>query len=129
MGEIAVAHEVHERISLLALAWGTSEGKAVERLLDAFQKSGPRHQDPNVDRRIRVHAVYEGARTDGLFEPVSEALEITSGPLAGRSFRSPSGAAVAVVQATNRGINPNRNGWSFWIQTETGEILQMIRRR
>jgi hypothetical protein len=129
MGDVAVSHHVHERITLLALAWGISEGEVVERLLDGFQKSGQRRHELNSDSPIRVHAVYEGSRTEGVFEPLSGALEITTGSLAGRRFKSPSGAAVAVVQAANPGVNANRNGWSFWVRTETGDILQMIRHR
>ncbi|MEU5527682.1 hypothetical protein ABZ744_12150 [Micromonospora chersina] len=128
MAEIAVSSGVQERIALLSLAWGISEGEAVERLLNEFQKSGQRRLAPNVDKRIPVHAVYEGSRTDGLFDPGSEVLEITSGALAGKRFRSPSGAAAAVVGAANPRVRPNRNGWAFWVCTDTGSILQMIRR-
>jgi hypothetical protein len=129
MGDIEVKRDVHNRIGLLALAWGISEGDAVERLLDHFQQTGQQRREPRVDARVNVHAVYEGFRTEGLFIPSSGGLEITSGPLAGQRFNSPSGAAVAVVQAAKPGVNPNRNGWSFWVQTDTGEMLQMIRRR
>lgn len=129
MGDIAVPHHVHQRITLLALAWRISEGEAVERLLDDFQKSGQRQHGATIDSRIKVHAVYEGSRTEGLFDPSSGTLEITSGPLVGQRFKSPSGAAVAVVQKANPGVNPNRNGWSFWVRTETGELLQMVRHR
>src|SRR4051812_39621448 len=118
MGDVTISQHVHERIALLALAWGISEGEVVKRLLDDFQESGQRRQEM-TDGRVNVHAVYEGSRTEGVFDPLSGALEITSGPLAGQRFKSPSGAAVAVVQATNPGVNPNRNGWSFWVRTDT----------
>lgn len=129
MAEVKVSHHVYERLTLLAVAWEISEGEVVERLLNDFQKSGQRRQEPRTDDRIRVHASYEGTQTDGLFDPASEVIEITSGPLAGKSFKSPSGAATAVVQAANPRVSPNRNGWSFWIRTDTGQMLQMSRRQ
>lgn len=129
MPEIDVSRHAKERIALLGLAWGISEGEAVERLLDEFQKSGRRQTPARVDERVRVHATYEGVRTEGLFDPAAETLEITSGPLAGKRFKSPSGAAAAVVQAANPSVSPNRNGWSFWMATDTGKMLQMSRRQ
>jgi hypothetical protein len=41
-------------------------------------------------------------------------VEIIDGPLKGRSFRSPTGAARAVVREYNPRVNDNRNGWGFW---------------
>ena len=74
-----------------------------------------------------VHAIYGGTRTDGLYDRVSQSLTITTGPLAGRSFSKPSGAAVALVQVYSPDVNPNRNGWSFWVVSKTGKRLQTIR--
>lgn len=127
--EIHVSARTYERISLLARAWLVSQGEAVDRLLDNFQQSGQGGSVQETGGRMRIHAIYEGNRTDGLFDPESEVVEILSGPLAGRRFRSPSGAAVAVVQAAKPSIQPNRNGWSFWTVTDTGQILYMVRRR
>jgi hypothetical protein len=42
------------------------------------------------------------------------APEISSGPLAGRSFKSPSEAARAVIEQVNPAVNSNRNGMTFW---------------
>jgi hypothetical protein len=77
-------------------------------------------------RGVEVHAVYEGRRTDAFYDPLSRTVTIPSGPGRGE-YDTPSGAAVAVVHALNPHVNPNRNGWSFWIVTATGQLLQSIR--
>jgi hypothetical protein len=130
---ISVTDGVHDRIALLARAWGYSDGEVVRRLLDEF--SAPtRHldsgdlPDESGGHGVPVHAVYEGNRIEGVFYPGTRRLDITAGVLAGRSFKSPSGAAIAVVQAHNPEVHPNRNGWSFWVVTESGKWLQTIRR-
>ena len=123
-----ISPSVKQRVALLARAWGITEGKAVERLLDEFQRGeAPRDPAPGPGR-VSVHAVYGGMRIEGRFDPASGGLDISSGPLAGTAYRSPSGAAIAVVSQQNRSVSPNRNGWSFWIVTESGERLQTLRR-
>lgn len=41
-------------------------------------------------------------------------VEIVDGPLMGTSFKTPTGAARAVVRHYNASVNDNRNGWGFW---------------
>jgi len=48
-----------------------------------------------------------------VYDPATKAVSIISGTLQGKTYSTPSGAAVAVVSAHNPAINPNRNGWSF----------------
>jgi hypothetical protein len=131
MKSILVTDGVHERIALLGRAWSYTDGEVVRRLLDEFSSSErrPGDADSSVARAddVAVHAVYEGNRIEGVFRPDTKGLDITTGVLAGRSFKSPSGAAIAVVQAHNPDVHPNRNGWSFWIVTESGQWLQSIR--
>ncbi|MFY1578933.1 hypothetical protein ACN26Z_29005 [Verrucosispora sp. WMMD703] len=45
----------------------------------------------------------------------------------GKTFRTPSEAARAVVSALRPGVSPQRNGWTFWTITETGQPLQTVR--
>jgi hypothetical protein len=78
---------------------------------------------------VTIHAVYEGHRTRGVYEPATRRVTIVDGPLAARSFKSPSGAAIAVVSHYRPGVNPNRNGWSFWTVTDSGDLLQSLRQR
>jgi hypothetical protein len=41
-------------------------------------------------------------------------VQIVDGPLAGATFKSPTGAARAVVRQYNSNVTDNRNGWLFW---------------
>jgi hypothetical protein len=120
------------RIRLLAHAWGVHEGRAVQRLVDDLIDPVGREAGPdaggNGEGAIEVYAVYEGVRTNALFTPTTERVDIVDGSLAGQSFKRPSGAAVAVVRARNPAVNPNRNGWSFWTVASTGLKLQSVRR-
>jgi len=128
MPEIPVSPATEERIALLARAWRVSAGEAVQRLLDEFQRGQPAAKPVAASGHVSVHAVYGGTRVEGRFDTTSQGLEITSGPLAGTAYRSPSGAAIAVVSLHNRSVNPNRNGWTFWIVSQSGERLKTLRR-
>jgi hypothetical protein len=54
-------------------------------------------------------------------------LTVTSAPLSGTWFRSPSGAAKAVVAALKPGVTPNPSGYDFWFVAGTGKTLASIR--
>ena len=128
MKQLEVADDVHEQVTLLAKAWNTSVSDALRRLLAVFRGAEePSAPETSVAKQEAVHAIYGGTRTDGLYDRVSHSLTITTGPLAGRTFSKPSGAAVALVQQHSPEVNPNRNGWSFWIVSRTGKRLQTIR--
>jgi hypothetical protein len=127
MTEFAPRPEDLRRLTLLARAWHVDLPNALRRVLDEFEGSGQEAAGTSA-ARVAIHAVYDGRRIDAMFDPASERVDITSGDLAGRSYRTPSGAAVEVVRTSNRSVNPNRNGWSFWTVSETGELLQTLRR-
>ncbi|MBL1081991.1 hypothetical protein JK359_08330 [Streptomyces actinomycinicus] len=115
------------QVNLLARAWNVSPAEAVRKLIEHFQRPEAASQAPTAnDRRVAVHALYDGVRIEGEYHPVTHALAINAGPAAG-NYRTPSGAATAVLQALNPQVKPNRNGWSFWIVTETGRLLQSLR--
>lgn len=65
--------------------------------------------------QLAVLADYEGHRTRGMLTVETGRLEISSGPLSGQSFKTPTGAAKAVIAHAHPGISPNRNGWEFWM--------------
>lgn len=128
MKQLDVADDVYEQVTLLERAWATSASEVVRRLLIEFRGAEDRSASAkSATPQVAVHAVYERTRTDGLYDPVTQALTITTGALAGKTFGKPSGAAVALVGAQSPGVNPNRNGWSFWVVSETGKRLQSIR--
>jgi hypothetical protein len=80
----------------------------------------------STDTRVAVHVDYDGCRTNAWFTPPGW-MDIEEGPLAGQSFKSPSGAAMAVVVRFRPKVDPNRNGWIFWTVTETGQLLETLR--
>ncbi|GAA4197627.1 hypothetical protein [Microbispora amethystogenes] len=77
---------------------------------------------------VAVYVDYEGHRTQGIYDRATTRIDIISGPLAGRSFKTPTGAARAVVAHYKPGVSPNRNGWAFWMLDDgSGRFLQSIR--
>lgn len=78
---------------------------------------------------IAVYADYDGHRVHARYIDPTR-VEIIDGALAGQSFKSPTGAARAVIRHYNPDVNDNRNGWSFWqIDDDSGtkRSLQTIR--
>lgn len=131
MATISIPRQTHDRLELLARAWGVPVAAVIDRLLEEFQAG---RQDPrqNSDDReasagVKIYADYQGVRTEAQFDPVTHRVRVTSGPLAGQSWKSPSGAAVAVVRDANPRIRAERNGWGFWVVADTGEALQTLR--
>ncbi len=126
MQQIEVSDETYRRLALLAAPWHTTVGDAVARLIaDLITR------DANAEDRttVAVHGVYAGTRVAATFDPATHVVTITSGPLAGRSFTTPSGARAAVVRLLNPSVSPVGNGWNFWIITDTGARLRTLRHR
>lgn len=128
MGQITVSKAVHDQVQLLGRAWALADGAVIERLLMEFQASDHRGSTPTLEAgEVPIYAIYQGSKTEGMFEPDTRRLRITTGPLAGQTWKSPSGAAVAVVRRANPTIRAERNGWGFWIVAATGEALVSLR--
>ncbi|MDV6264435.1 hypothetical protein [Rhodococcoides yunnanense] len=66
-----------------------------------------------VDNRVRVVADCEGYRLSGRYDPETQRLEITAGPMEGRRFDNPSVAASAVATHISGDVE-ERDGWQFW---------------
>ena len=128
MKQLAVTDDVYDQVTLLARAWTTSASDVIGRLLREFRSAADDGARAKPEQ-IAVHAVYAGSRTEGLYDPATLSLTITTGPLAGRTYARPSGAAVALVGVLSPGVNPSRNGWSFWVISKTGQRLQSIRQK
>jgi predicted ATPase len=90
-------------------------------------KEEPSTLTDQLSSTVLVHVEYQGQRVEALFAPETGTVRILSAPLEGRSFSSPSGAAIAVVRELNPDVSPNRNGWEFWTVSATGETLSSIR--
>lgn len=122
---------VYREILLLAAAWNVSTVEAIGRLVDHYYLTHAHHPDDALaahdDSDLAVHRVYAGRRIEGRYHRATSSVTITSDPLTGRTYRSPSGARAAVVSALNPGVSPNGSGWDFWIITATGKTLRSIR--
>ncbi|MCG7285454.1 hypothetical protein MHY85_05620 [Cellulomonas sp. ACRRI] len=130
MPHIEVDNQTAFAIQLAADTAAISPGEVIRRLIErsrpaAFSTAAT--VDEGLDGGLEIHAIYDGHRTNAVYELASRRVTITDGPLAGKSFKSPSGAAIAVVSRFRPDVNPNRNGWSFWTVTGTGELLQSVR--
>ncbi|WP_433292188.1 hypothetical protein ACQP2F_27355 [Actinoplanes sp. CA-030573] len=98
-------------VALAARMGKVSEGEIVRRLIGG--NAPPVETPPTPEPGVPIFADYEGHRVRArYFEPAR--VEIVDGPLAGQSFKTPTGAARAVVRRYNPSVNDNRNGWSFW---------------
>lgn len=116
------------RIRLLQKVWQATEAAVIDQLLDAFAEPQPTPAHQQRDRNeVEVHATYEGQFIKGTFDLRTRGLRVDEGPLAGRSFKSPSGAAMAIVREVKPDVHNNRNGWTFWTVTDTGYPLQSMR--
>jgi hypothetical protein len=99
--------------------------RAVSVYLDVLEGTAPR--DPWTP--VPIYGTYEGHRVEGLFLPATRRVTVTTEPIAGARFKSPSGAARAVVAALNPGrVHSQSNGWRFWRLVESDERLEVLRR-
>ena len=126
---VEVDQQTDDYLALAAKVAGISKGQVVAQLvvLATSEPTSGATARSSGDRTVPIHADYEGHRTNALFVRGPGRIEIADGPLAGESFKTPSEAAVRVVREYNPEVNPNRNGWTFWMITETGAPLQTIR--
>ncbi len=124
---IDVDDATKQAVSFAARMADVSEGEIIRRLVGGGHPS--RDEPQPASQGVAIYADYEGHRVRArYFEPAR--VEISDGPLAGKSFKTPTGAARAVVRQYNPSVNDNRNGWSFWqIDNGTGARvwLQSIR--
>ncbi|WP_455361583.1 hypothetical protein [Streptomyces sp. SYSU K21746] len=130
---IEVDEQTYRSIEFAARMGGTTASEVVARLVRtaSVPPSAPAttgKEDAEAERKVDVYVDYEGHRTHGSYDRDTKRIDITSGPLAGQGFKTPTGAARAVVAHYKPGVNPNRNGWSFWMLDDgSGEFLQTIR--
>jgi hypothetical protein len=125
---IEVDSSTFRELSLIAKMGGLTPGQAVTFLIDEFHRaSRPGAVGQKTHDGVAVYATYQGQRVEGTFDSATGGLTINSVPLAGTWFRSPSGAAKAVVAALKPGVTPNRSGYDFWFVVDTGKTLASIR--
>jgi hypothetical protein len=78
---------------------------------------------------VPIYNDYAGVRTKARFFPLTGRVEIASGPLTGQRAGTPSQAARMVISHYKPDVDPNRNGWTFWvIEDGSNRFIQSIRR-
>jgi hypothetical protein len=127
LGSIEIDDRTHAMVRFAARVAGTTEAVVVARAVHAYCEVLPADDGDVAWTAVAVVARYRGRRVEGLFLPATRRLTVTTEPLAGKHFKSPSGAATAVVRA----LNPERgtadtNGWMFW-RLDNGDQLESLR--
>ncbi len=129
---IEVGGDTYEKLLLVARITNSSPGEVVERMVaDASVRAVA---DPmstssgDAERLVDVYVTYRGYRIAGRYDPVTKRIDITSGRLTGRSFKTPSAAARAVIEDLNPQVKSSaRNGYTFWLLEDGRGPLQVIR--
>jgi hypothetical protein len=128
--EIQVDDETGRALEFAARMAGIPVGDLVGRLVRqaSTPQEAPRPTEMDSDERIaHIKAVYDGHLVPAIYDKLTQRVEITDGPLHGQSFKSPTGAARAVISHFKPGVSPHRNGWSFWSVVGSGDLLQTLR--
>jgi hypothetical protein len=145
MRTIEVRNDTYEQLAFAARVFGVDVAEVVARLVGAMPSAEVAQADPGADsgdqpstngrlrsgpdeeEEVKIHAVYQGRRISAVFMRSTAQVRVTSEPLAGRCFSSPSAAAVAVVGKLNPGREfPHTNGRTFWVIDATGKNLRSI---
>ncbi|MGH3926253.1 MAG: hypothetical protein ACRDTT_25880 [Pseudonocardiaceae bacterium] len=107
---IEVDDHTYRSLEFAARMSHTTAGQVVARLVEEASMPQPAAEDeqPASARLIAIFADYEGHRTRATYDPDTTRVDITSGPLQGSSFKTPTGAARAVVRHYKPKISPNR---------------------
>ncbi|MFI7076973.1 hypothetical protein ACIBO1_06755 [Micromonospora sp. NPDC049903] len=133
MPSIEIDDDTDRYLSFAAEIAGLSKGQIVAKLVvDARSRLRaplPERGDREEPKAVRVYADYAGHRTYASFVPGPGRMEITSGPLAGQVFKTPSQAARAIVGHHKPEVSPHRNGWSFFLIEDSNVPLQSLRHR
>lgn len=131
MPTVEVDEQTLNSLEFAAYMAGETPGQIVARLVQKASVPGRAPEEQELTDLqpdwVKVYADYAGHRTQGRYDRITKRIDITSGPLAGQSFKSPTGAARAVVGHYKPEVNSNRNGWAFWMLEETGGVIQDIR--
>ena len=127
-----LAPDVHGEIIRAAAKSNVSEfakrpacWDAVQRLHSSLGDSQP--ASAAGAEAVEIYVEYDGTRIEAEFDPASRAVRILDGALEGEQYKTPSGAAMAVVRRYRPDVDPHRNGWLFWMVSKSGAPLQSIR--
>jgi hypothetical protein len=100
---------------------------AVQALAAAVRPIRQSREERPLSDEVELYAVYRHVHVKAVYFPATRLVKITDGPLAGRTFRTSSAAAGAVVeQVTSGRPMSRRSGPRFWRVTATGERLEVL---
>lgn len=130
--DVTLDNETYAMVMFAARVGSMSPAEVIRK---AVVTSVPTKQDSSAGtgrpshQKHQIHMVYLRQRISGEIDAATGRVTITSGPLSGKSYKSPSGASMAVV----RSINPDRsrsesNGWRDWIDDATGRPIGEVHR-
>lgn len=133
MPDVTVDSETYERLRLAARVARISVPEVIRRLAD--EAAGP-----DVISRDAMNAAagsawvpvftrYQRRDITGELDPSTGRVRVTAGALDGKTFDTPSAAAMAVIRLLNpERSSPHTNGWRFWKDTASrrpiGDLYQ-----
>jgi hypothetical protein len=114
--QIGISESSYIAIDLAAKLAGTTHAQVVTDLLArvASPSIPASANDPDGDQ-VAIARDYKGHRTKGILFPSTGRVTISSGPLSGRSFATPSGAGKAVIIHHSGNQKATCDGWRFWL--------------
>ncbi len=133
MPDVKVDSETYERLRLAARVARISVSEVIRRLAD--EAAGPDVISRDAMRAtaesgwVPVSTGYQRRDITGELDPSTGRIRVTAGPLKGKTFDTPSAAAMAVIRLLNPERNsPHTNGWRFWKDTASrrpiGDLYQ-----
>lgn len=129
MPTIELDDETYRMVRFAARLLGVSDSDVVARAVRAFSDGAdPPPTAPDPWEPVPLYGEYEGQRVEAEYVRATRRLAVTSGPVAGQTFSTPSAAATAVIAA----LKPDRayaqtNGWKFWRIAATHQRLETLR--
>lgn len=130
MGSIELDEQTHSLVRFAARMFGVSEAEVISRAVRELARESTESARPARDpwTPVDVYGDYDGKHVEGQYLPATRRLTVTSEPIPGAKFKSPSGAARAVIAALNPARSASQtNGWRFWHLADTDERLEVLR--
>ena len=151
MPEVSLDEETYDRLLVASRLMDEPIGEVVRRLVNrlasqpeplpdsvpvgdvrpdppAVSNSREMHMETVTAEWLAIHKIYKGNRVEGVFNPTTHEVRLSTQPWANKYFASPTAAAVAVVEHFSGDLieTNNTNGRRFWKVTSTGDNLRSI---
>jgi hypothetical protein len=130
MGNVTLDEATHTYIRFAAGMFGVTEAEVIARAVRLATTRTAEDAEPlDTWAAIPLCAEFDGKQWEASFIPATGRVRVTTEPLAGKAFKSPSGAARAIVAACKpERASPQTNGWTFWhIERVDGAPLNSVR--